>query len=229
MIDETESNERLRRIFSEVGKGYRYDSVQAEFMAFNDVKVRWQRSYGWIDFKVSDYLNDAPDRVLEGLARSLFERIENGDAEYSAELLEWVTSPDFSVMKNHIYLSRCPQFLNTVQGRSKNLMDAYDRLVGAGLVPYDPSIVLTWELPGLNGKMGHCSVLMRVVAVSELLDRDDVPDYVLDYCLYHELCHIIVGYNPDGNVHEEEYYGYEDRFPDKSEAVGWLRTRSVYA
>ena len=29
--------------------------------------------------------------------------------------------------------------------------------------------------------------------------------------------------------HEDEYYGYEDRFPTKSEAVGWLRTRCAYA
>ena len=43
MIDEIDSNERLKSIFGKVGKEYRYDTVQAEFMAFTEVKVRWQR------------------------------------------------------------------------------------------------------------------------------------------------------------------------------------------
>ncbi|MEE3363985.1 MAG: hypothetical protein VZR03_04765, partial [Methanomethylophilus sp.] len=143
MIDEIDSNERLKAIFSKVGKEFRVDTVQAEFMAFTDVKVRWQRAYGWIDFQVSDYLMDAPDRALEGLARSLFKRLNGENGEYSTELLEWITAPEFSSSKNHVYMSRCPQYLNTVEGRSKNLQESYDRLVGAGLVPYDPSVVLT--------------------------------------------------------------------------------------
>ena len=213
MIDEIDSNERLKSIFGKVGKEYRYDTVQAEFMAFTEVKVRWQRSYGWIDFKISDYLMDAPDRALEGLARSLFKRLSGGEGEYSTELLEWITAPDFSRSKSHVYMSRCPQYLNTVQGKSKNLQDSYDRLVGAGLIPYDPSVILTWEMEG-SQKMGHCSVRRH---------------YPVALDAFHELCHIVVGYNPDGNMHEDEYYGYEDRFPTKSEAVGWLRTRCAYA
>lgn len=223
-----QNNERLKDIFSRVGKEFGTDTVQAEFMALTEVKVRWQRAYDWIVFQVSDYLMDAPDRALEGLARSLFKRLNGKKAKYSPELLKWITAPEFSNTKSRLYMSRNPQYLNTVEGKTKNLNDSYRRLAGAGLVPYDPSITLTWELRG-NPKMGHCSVLMRVVSISERLDEDGVPDSVLDYCLYHELCHIVVGYNPDNNMHEDMYYEYEDKFPGKDEAVRWLRDHRTYA
>lgn len=222
-----QNNERLTNIFSKVGKEYKYDTVQAEFMNFTEVKVRWQRGYGWLNLQIPDYMVDAPDEVLGGLARAIFERLTGSKGDYPKEVLAWFTSPEFSKEKSRIYMSRNPQYLNTVEGKTKNLNDSYKRLADAGLIPYDPTITLTWEMEG-SQKMAHCSVLMRVVAVSERLDKDDVPDSILDYCLYHELCHILVGYYPDNDMHEDAFYEYEDKYPDKAEAVRWLRGHSIY-
>ena len=226
--NDEQNNERLKAIFSRVGKEFGYKSVNAEFMEFSEIKVRWQRSYDWIDFRISDFLNDAPSKALEGLARSLFKRLGGGESEYSPELLEWITKPEFSKDKNHIYMERNTQYLNTIVGGSKNLKDSYYRLVEAGLIPDDLSVTLSWEKPNDRQKVGHCSVLMRVVAISKRLDNHKVPDYVLDYCLYHELCHIVVGYDPDGNIHDDKYFELEDRYPTKAEALDWLRTHDAY-
>ena len=53
-------------IFSAVGARHGYNDVGAEFAALEDFKVRWQRSYNWIRFTVSDYLDRVPDDVLGG-------------------------------------------------------------------------------------------------------------------------------------------------------------------
>ena len=221
-------NRKLKEIFSHVGKEYGYDNVEAEFMVFTDLKVRWQRTYRWADFKVSDYLEDAPEPVLIGLAHSLFSKIKGESDGYSQTLVDWVTRPEFSRSKAHIYMERNRNLCRTPSGSSKDLRDAYDRLIGAGLVPNDPTITLTWTEDIESRKLGCCSVLMRVVGISKLLDRDDVPDFVLDYCLYHELCHIQVGYDPNGVAHEERYRGLEDNFPTKPEAVQWMRDNCAY-
>ncbi|MBO4502142.1 MAG: hypothetical protein J5707_00585 [Candidatus Methanomethylophilus sp.] len=228
-IDEMDkSNKRLTEIFATVGKTFRYDTVNAEFMAFRDFKCTWQRSYKWVDFRISDYLEDAPDDVLISLAQTLFRKIRGDEYTTSDRLREWVTDPSFHEQKQNVYLSRCAGYTCSPEGTHKSLQEAYDRLIGAGLVPYDPSIVLTWYDGSYTHKAAGCSVLMRVVAISDALDADDIPDFVLDYCLYYELCHLLVGYDPDKDVGEGIFDGLESKFPQKFEAQSWMRKICVY-
>lgn len=108
-----EKNRELRNIFQHVGAEYGYKTVNAEYLAVKDFKVRWQRSYDWIDFRASDYLEDAPEEVLEGLARNLFDRIAGKGTEFSTALKEWVTRPEFCQQKQKIFLERSKYVLNT--------------------------------------------------------------------------------------------------------------------
>ena len=71
----TEYEQKLTNSFSKVGKEYGYDCVTAEFSEFKEFKVKWTRSCGWAEFKISDYLKDAPVNVIEGLAETIFLRI----------------------------------------------------------------------------------------------------------------------------------------------------------
>ncbi len=52
------NNRELARIFAAIGAKHGYDSIKAEFAAFNDFKVKWTRSFKWAEFEVSDYLMD---------------------------------------------------------------------------------------------------------------------------------------------------------------------------
>ena len=61
----TVTDGHLTEIFSAVGQRYGYEDVKAEFAPLKDFKVRWQRSYKWAIFTVSDYLDRAPDAGVE--------------------------------------------------------------------------------------------------------------------------------------------------------------------
>ncbi len=224
-----EADDNLRQAFAAAGKKYSFDTVEAQFVAFKDFKVRWQRSYKWADFQVSDYLADAPQPVLMGLAESLFRRIigesENG---YSEELCKWVTDPQFCELKQPIYLRRSRNLTRSAAGENKSLQAAYDRLIGTGLVQSDPTLRLSWTKDANIRKVGRCSVLLRVVSISRVLDADEIPDFVLDYCLYHELCHLILGFDPTGARHGQEFAGMEAKFPQQKEAEQWLRRLCLY-
>ena len=69
---------------------------------------------------------------------------------------------------------------------------------------------------------------MNVVSVSKALDTDEVPDFVLDYCLYHEICHLLLGYDPTGDAHEQKFYELNCKFPKRKEAEVWLRRLFMY-
>lgn len=76
------SNEALDLAFKNAGEEYGFDSVVAQFEKFQDVKVRWQRSYRWAEFKVTDYIKDAPESVFDDLADSIFSKIAGKDNDY---------------------------------------------------------------------------------------------------------------------------------------------------
>lgn len=42
--------------FQKVGNDFGFGNVTAEYAPFRDLKVRWQRTYDWASFQVSDYL-----------------------------------------------------------------------------------------------------------------------------------------------------------------------------
>ncbi|MGI6471506.1 MAG: hypothetical protein ACOX1N_00270 [Candidatus Methanomethylophilaceae archaeon] len=217
-------NTELQEIFRNIGKKYKYDAVAAEFTAYKDFKVRWQRSYKWADFKVSDYLSDAPGRVIEGLAETLFTRIcIRDETSFSEEMCDWVTAPEFARTKQPIYLRRSRNITRSPEGEHRNLTDSYNRLIDAGLVEKDPDMFLSWTREPSIRKVGHCSVLMKVVSLSSALDNPEIPDFVTDYVMYHELCHTIMGFNPTTERNQKEFAELEALYPRQNEAEAWLR------
>jgi len=223
------SEEALNVIFAEVGNGFGFDKVQAQFMAFKEFKVRWQRSYKWAEFKVSDYLSDAPEEVIRGLCRSIFSRIMgNEEGTYSKEMCDWVTSPGFAESKQSVYIRRSRNIIRSGKGEFKDLAPSYRRLIEAGLVEEDLNLCLSWSKEPTVRKVGNCSVLMKVITISKQLDTELIPDYVLDYCLYHELCHMLIGFDPTGNRHGVEFAVLEAKFPRRVEAEEWLKKMCLY-
>jgi predicted metal-dependent hydrolase len=69
---------------------------------------------------------------------------------------------------------------------------------------------------------------MKVVSISSVLDTDMIPDFVLDYCLYHELCHVMIGFDPSAKRHGEDFLGMEAKYPKKVEAEEWLKRLCLY-
>ncbi|MDR0523046.1 MAG: hypothetical protein LBG62_01280 [Candidatus Methanoplasma sp.] len=215
----------LCRAFRGAGERRGFERTEAEFVAFKELKVRWQRSYRWAEFKVSDYLADAPAPVLEGMADSLFARIagEDDSLSYPKAMTDWITAPSFAESKQPVYLRRSRNLTRSPVGDKRSLSESLERLEGLGLAEADPSVHLSWTRESSARKVGHCSVLMKVVSISNALDSDMIPEYVLDFCLYHELCHIAMGFDPSLKRHGERFAEMESRYPRKADAEEWLK------
>ena len=88
----------MNDVFCKVGKHYGYENVSADFVAFKQFKVQWQRSYNWIAFRISDYMLDAPENIMEDLAESIFAKIAGKQGLYSDGMRGWVLDEDFSIV-----------------------------------------------------------------------------------------------------------------------------------
>ncbi|MEA4977411.1 MAG: hypothetical protein VB016_02495 [Methanomassiliicoccaceae archaeon] len=60
-------------------------------------------------------------------------------------------------------------------------------------------------------------ILMKVVDIG-ILDTDTISDFVLDYCLYHELRYQKIEFNPTANRHEKDFAALGKKYPQKNEA-----------
>ena len=217
-------SETLSSVFQSVGKGYGYDSVSAEATEFKDFKIKWRRSCGWVEFEVSDYLKDAPPEVVKGLAEMIFSRISGTRMdEYPKEMHDWITSDEFVKSKQKIFLSRSKNLTRSAVGEHIDLNESYKRLVNMGLVTHDKDVVISWTKRPNVKSIGHASVLMKVITISSALDSDEIPPFVCDFVLYHELLHLKKGFDPFGERHGTDFRAMESLFPKADEADQWLK------
>ena len=207
-------NLRLTDIFKTVGANYKFKNVQAEFEPFTDVKVRWQRAYDWADFKVSDYLMDAPDSILSALAQSLFEKIRGDKGDLSEEFKGYVSSLNFTKAHRDVYLARIDaRITDKYDGLMKSIIEREGKNV-------EGIVVATNEV----ANRPHCSVLMRTLVLPSFFE--DAPDYVLDFVLTHYLTIFEGGYNPGEDIVLRAVLK-DDEHPNAEQAREWLREHNI--
>ena len=231
-VDSAGDNEledmELTRCFGSAGRMRGFDEVSAKFAAFREFKVRWTRNYRWAEFEVSDYLSDAPERVMRPLADTIYARMFGERVDYPEEVAAWLSDPSFSRRMQPLYVDRYVGLSRTTRGKVWDLADSYERLVDDGLVERDPDVFVGWTVPSRSRDVGHASVLMKVVSMSGSLDSGEVPERVLDYCLFSQLAHVGMGFNPGVGRRGREYDEVLSQFPRRTEMESALRRLGLH-
>ena len=96
------------------------------------------------------------------------------------------------------------------------------------MVERDPDVFVGWTVPSRSRDVGHASVLMKVVSMSGSLDSGDVPERVLDYCLFSQLAHVGMGFNPGVGRRGREYDEVLSQFPRRTEMESALRRLGLH-
>lgn len=180
-------------IFAAVGKEYGYEDVVAEFAPYRDMKVRWQRTATWMSFSVSDYLKDAPVPVLEDFARTLFAKITGEKAVWSNRFRVYLADGGFVEKNRPTYLKRFKGVKSAGEHRYHSLEDSLGRLAAEGLISDADDIEFRYA-SGMH-EASTVSAVMRTVLISDRLDSEDVPEYVLDAQVYKRICQVWKGFD----------------------------------
>lgn len=99
-------NERLKEILEPIAENYGFGKSNAVFKPFADFKVKWTRSYKWIEMTVSDYLKNAPEDVIENIFEVVLSRIVGELKGYSDATNEYLISDDFREKNLKTFLKR---------------------------------------------------------------------------------------------------------------------------
>ncbi|MEI6797157.1 MAG: M48 family metallopeptidase [Methanomassiliicoccales archaeon] len=214
----------LAQAFEKAGGNMGYETVKANYHPFKEFKTTWMRSGVTAEFKVSDYMRGADPALLEEFAQCLLGRIclKGHKERYTEPLREYLKSETFVSRNRPLYLARSRNLAYSMRGRAHDLRESYDRLLSSGLIAPVPNTYMTWTSRPNKQRLGYCSMLMRTIAISSNLDKAEVPAFVADYVLYHELLHMKTGMTFSGRYHDDAFRAMERRFPRWQEAEGWL-------
>jgi hypothetical protein len=217
-------DERLTRILSDIGMSEGFSEIRASFIASKDFRISWKRREKQLDILVSDYIAGAPDSVLVDLSQTMMDMIKGRPYEYGTEYMSWVTSDEFVCNNRKAYVRRSKNITRNPVGKERDLIESIDRLLDSSLLtPEDiQNSFFTWTVHPNYRKVGYCSPMMRVVAVSSALDDLSIPDYVVDFVVYHESLHLRQGYRPSKRAHDISFKKEERSFPMFKEAGEYL-------
>ena len=204
---------------------YPYDQFKVVLKPLAHMHYSYRIDHGGIEITLSDYLLEAPDKVLNDTCKAIVNWSQGRKFVPPQSLGEYVRSEAFIVASRPKYLSRSRSFLMSQQGTCKNLMDSIERLLESGLVFEDDirNSYITWTEHMAKHKFGQCNQMFRVISVNPILDDDRVPDSVLDFVIYHEILHLRQDTSKIRRPHNAQFRAWEHMFPDHLEAEDYLR------
>ena len=180
--------------------------------------------------RVSDLFIDAPRPVIHALALILLAKLYRRKLDstvhriyrgfiLSAEIQERARTARFTRGRGQRGNGPC--------GRHVNLEECFDRLNDVHFNGSLDKPRVTWSERGSRRTLGRYDATRHAISISRIFDSPRVPDYVIDYVMFHEMLHIkhqsciqdcrIL-------VHTSEFRAEEKTFPRYREATHWLKS-----
>ena len=117
--------------------------------------------------------------------------------------------------------------LHSAQGRTYDLEAVFEDLNTAVLsTDCWPRPQLTWSRDHSRNSLGHYDPAHNAIVVSRIFDHPRVPQYAVDYIVYHEMLHLKHPVKLRGSrrcVHSAEFQAEEKLFPQLEEVKRFLK------
>lgn len=202
--------------------------VRAEFYPFSELRHTWTHNGGELSFRISDYLEGAPQEIIESLSGYLLCRAQHMTcaADVGAPYLAYANSRAFWASVKETYLSRARRLSFEADGGSRNLKIVFNYVNSRYFSGRAPEPILAWVSESPRRRLGFYFEPLRLLAANRILDSESIPRYVLEFVMYHELLHHLSA-GDGGRVrrvhHTKQFKAQERAFTHFEEAESWLR------
>ncbi len=152
------------------------------------IRIRKQRIY----VRVSDILRDAPPQVCRALAFILVSKLFNKSAlaEHLKLYRQYAYQPQVLRASDLARRKRGRKVLTSAAGHVYNLDKLFARINRRYFGNELPKPTLSWSARRTRRVLGHHDYVHDAIIISRSLDHADVPDYLVEYLLYHEMLHM---------------------------------------
>lgn len=229
-------NLHLQRVFSDafrqldrVRRRFRLDlaDIEVKFYPYaglhHTIRVRGGRVY----VRLSDIFQTAPPEVTRALAFLLVARLLSRKVPPAHERIyrSYAFSPEVVRASDIARRQRGRKVISSAQGRVYDLERIFSRLNRKYFAAELRKPTLTWSRRRARSILGHHDSVHDTITISKTLDSPDVPEWFVEYIVFHEMLHIK---HPARIVNGRRYYhtpafrADEQRFRRYRESQEWL-------
>lgn len=201
---------------------------QAEFYPFVNVNNTIRLRQNVLKVRISDLLEGAPETVLRGIAHILLAKIYRKPVEKAHEIRyrRYVSSHDMTGKMHLVRQMRGRKLIDTAHGHVYDLEAIFDELNGKFFFGLLARPQMTWSRDHARNSLGHYDPAHNAIVVSRIFDHPRIPEYVIEYIMYHEMLHLKHPVKLRGSrrrVHGPEFKAEENLFPQIHEAKKFLK------
>ncbi|MCD6426040.1 MAG: hypothetical protein J7L35_11130 [Anaerolineales bacterium] len=204
----------------------KYKRFRVEFIFFHTSALfQIQGKSSLIQITTQESLTSAPDTVLIALLETALGRPSQSTRQ---QIREYTFSPYYQSTREHLEFLGIPKG-SFAKGSVHDLAKSFKRVNLAYFGEQISEPHLVWNNRLTVRKFGHYQWDTDTVMVSRTLDQRRVPEFVVDYVMYHELLHKKLGarlVNSRRMVHTNLFHQEEAKFARLDEAQNYLNKKS---
>jgi hypothetical protein len=201
--------------------------VEARYYPYAGLNHTIRMRSGRVYVRLSDILKGAPPNVQRALAFILVAKLLRRKAPpfYDKVYRDYAVAPEVLRSSDLARRQRGRKLVSSAQGSVYNLERMFRRLNQRHFDGELQRPTLTWSQRRTRTILGHHDGVYDTIVISKTLDSEDVPEWFVEYILYHEMLHIK---HPARLINGRRYYHTkafrteEQRFPFYREAQQWL-------
>ncbi|MBW4563847.1 MAG: SprT-like domain-containing protein [Mojavia pulchra JT2-VF2] len=214
---------RVQQIAKEILMTHGQESVKIAIAFINLPGLyKGKRNGNAANLMISEGFINASDEVLQALVKTaLF-----GKSQDNTQIIRaFASSEEYSNVLLTLDLI-VEVIAENPQGKFYNLDELFNKLNHEYFAATLAKPRLAWSKINTYRKFGHYEPARDRVVMSLTLDNANIPEFVIEFVLYHELLHKYHGtkwVNGRRMVHTPEFRAHENKFKLYKEAQGWLQ------
>jgi hypothetical protein len=203
--------------------------ISVEFFPFAGLNHTVRLHENRLKIRVSDIFADAPHEVYRSLALILLSRLyrKKIDSSFHRTYRSFILLDHIQERARVARNSRGRQIrLLGSQGRYIDLNAMFDRLNSFYFAGQIGKPHLSWSAKRSRYILGRFDATRNTIFISRVFDSIDVPRYVTEYVMFHEMLHVKHHSKVHDSrmiVHTAEFRAEEKKFELYREATTWLK------
>ncbi|MGQ9895941.1 MAG: SprT-like domain-containing protein [Acidobacteriota bacterium] len=202
-------------------------AIQVTFYPYVGINNTIRLRDGVMCVRLSDILIHAPMSVIEAVAGILLARLYRKPVpERCTELFrKYVRSTAVRRLAEQQRRERGFKLISGARGQHYDLEKLFHRLNQQYFAGRLRRPALTWSRRRTRRTFGHYDAAHHTIVISRTLDGARVPEFVVEYVLFHEMLHIkhgVTHVNGRRCVHTPAFQEDERQFAKYDEASAWL-------